>query len=1149
MHFEMQMYYIDSKNEYNSPQKLFSGNVMLVLTKPSLAQQKYFSTKLILLSEYIRGQDHSALGNSFRFHTKMFRSYEQIEYFVSNNVQGRTLNFPLSIEMNTCTGFNNKFYYILNYNQAEEQRNLYLDLILGSINTASIVTELNEEKWDDLIKNKMTKITEIKCNTPLLANIYYNYDNYPYSWVTQGDVVINNLNPGKTFTFYLDPSSSNSVYYSVEVFNPKNEPNIILNLNDGVALRIKENSLRSGILFRAPESINVVNEGTSTTRFVFKVGFQLDTSWNDEKVPGIYGSVFSKGNKYVYEFPSNDQKKNFTNVEILVKPKQIETEPLDENIKFCYSTSLCMPIESSKENCFRTGANIPYSLTFVNPLISPKNYKSICDDYYITLSPQNSNQYISLTVTENRYSTKDRNVEGYGKVFVLDTEGKKETILSLPEIYTNNKIIIQLQVCLASSQMINYVNYNAYTGEYISNGNLLSSERFFYYEISNNYMETKVAFEGRPNDKIFIKHAGVSDYIIRTTDYHTSFNEKTNDVIILKPILGEEFIFTVLIARNGKLDNVNLCTFVERKKGEKIADYENSFPSKSSDEITTHIEFRNFGYKAGDSFDVLVYAVQTGNSTLEFLYPIISGVVGKIEYVFTQIEGKTTADIANQTFYKNGSNYLYYDFQSDPTGGAASLKIKPEGDFFPTISKVICTITEKSKSDLDMLDIINKVPIEGTNICKGNLKKNTNGFDALINAVNVNVAKGNNRLLIMIQYGFGEENNEKEENNNINNNTTLKDDTVQLRINIRTKGIDVSESDKKYNENEEHVNENEEHVLVPYILDLLSIRGESKTDYISKVLIYSSKRELEMYHFKDNTPTELFSGNILLVYTNEDVIKEKYKGATTMILLTESLSKDSMIIIGENFRFTSYFFKSDNTMNYFVSSNPEGRPINIPTIMELPSCDKPYYYILNYHFPEERDLTLHVDQIYGQISTKRIATQLNKDDWYELINSMEEMQENEFLISQKDKYHMDVIEATCIIPTLLNIYYTDDDHPILSGLGPGDTSIINLAPSKPQNFTLKTSVLKNYTFVYSFNILLENYDPYIKIDFPSGEPLIATKNGVYLRKSQEAFEKIDINNAESGGSSKTRVIFKYGYEIEDKFEKIANDIYHKWIYI
>ena len=43
------------------------------------------------------------------------------------------------------------------------------------------------------------------------------------------------------------------------------------------------------------------------------------------------------------------------------------------------------------------------------------------------------------------------------------------------------------------------------------------------------------------------------------------------------------------------------------------------------------------------------------------------------------------------------------------------------------------------------------------------------------------------------------------------------------------------------------------------------------------------------------------------------------------------------------------------------------------------------------------------------------------------------------------------------------------------------------------------------------------------------------KNGVYLRKSDISFEKIHLKNEEIGGSSKTRVIFKYGYEIEDKF--------------
>lgn len=141
-HLEMQMYYIDPKGKTNAPIRLFTGNVMLVYTNLNLAQQKYFNTKLILLSEYIRGQEHPSLGNSFRFHTKMFRSTDQIEYFVSNEATGRTINFPLSLEMNTCTASNNKYYYILNYNMAEEEMNLYLQLVFGSIKSARIASEI-----------------------------------------------------------------------------------------------------------------------------------------------------------------------------------------------------------------------------------------------------------------------------------------------------------------------------------------------------------------------------------------------------------------------------------------------------------------------------------------------------------------------------------------------------------------------------------------------------------------------------------------------------------------------------------------------------------------------------------------------------------------------------------------------------------------------------------------------------------------------------------------------------------------------------------------------------------------------------------------------------------------------------------------------
>ena len=66
-----------------------------------------------LLSENISGQEHSSLGNQYRFHTKMFKSDSQIEYFVSNNPTGRTLNYPLSAEMNICTSSNKKYYYII----------------------------------------------------------------------------------------------------------------------------------------------------------------------------------------------------------------------------------------------------------------------------------------------------------------------------------------------------------------------------------------------------------------------------------------------------------------------------------------------------------------------------------------------------------------------------------------------------------------------------------------------------------------------------------------------------------------------------------------------------------------------------------------------------------------------------------------------------------------------------------------------------------------------------------------------------------------------------------------------------------------------------------------------------------------------------
>ena len=60
--------------------------------------------------------------------------------------------------MNICSTTNNKYYYILNYNRAEDSRILYLDTLFYKVKKAKIATEVSAEKWSELISNKIIEI-------------------------------------------------------------------------------------------------------------------------------------------------------------------------------------------------------------------------------------------------------------------------------------------------------------------------------------------------------------------------------------------------------------------------------------------------------------------------------------------------------------------------------------------------------------------------------------------------------------------------------------------------------------------------------------------------------------------------------------------------------------------------------------------------------------------------------------------------------------------------------------------------------------------------------------------------------------------------------------------------------------------------------
>ena len=102
-------------------------------------------------------------------------------------------------------------------------------------------------------------------------------------------------------------------------------PNIIIKFWNCGEYNINENSLQVGVIFTIPESILLLNDGDTSTRFIFKLGYNIESQWIDEKEE-IEGKLYTKDNKFIYKFPFGDNKKNFTGVIINVKPMKKGSE-------------------------------------------------------------------------------------------------------------------------------------------------------------------------------------------------------------------------------------------------------------------------------------------------------------------------------------------------------------------------------------------------------------------------------------------------------------------------------------------------------------------------------------------------------------------------------------------------------------------------------------------------------------------------------------------------------------------------------------------------------------------------------------------------------------------------------------------------------
>ena len=1124
-HLELQMYYVPTDS--NVPIKLFNGNIGLVYTNPSLAEQKYHSTKLVLFTEDLTGKSHPSLGYGFRFHTKMFHSNSMIEFFVSQNPSGRTLNFPLSLEMNTCDNNNNKLYYLLNYNEEEPTRRLHLDMVFGNYRKARIATEINQEHWDDLLADKSSMsdindfkaelpsksqhidIIEVTCETPLLINAYYTKDDFFYTDIEKGGVVLKLLPGQSSFNFSFKRYDLTTLEYTISLYNPTETPDVTLSFYDGTPHRFTGNSLQTGVILSIPETVTILNNCKSETRVIFKFGLAVESTWKKESIAGIDGELYYNSTSYVYKFPIKDNKHDFRTVDFLIK--SIDEKP---NIKFCYSTNLGNAIETSRENCFRTGRYIPYTLSFINPLIMGKNYYTETDKYYVTLKPFNEGDSISVTITENKYEVKNRNELGKAKELTI-TNGRISSILTMPIEPMN--IFFQIKSCKTSTNPIDYKLYNAFNLEDLHSGKIYYTDPYgIYYISTTTYMENQIDLIGE-NINLFTKHAAISDSYSPNINlnYSVSFDQSSNSLNIIKPILGEEFTFTVIIDKDP-LQSLTQCDLAFKDKTQ-LGDYVKTFTSSSSDRIIHFVDFASVGYTKGTKFYALVYAEQMLNSKMEFIYQVITGEVGTASgtvKIDQSIEGE--ADYFTADFkVKSSSNYLYYDFPRTPIGNIASIRINSEST---RVNKVGCVFVSNKASEDEMISEVNKAVREDKSCCVGDNYEGNNGFDALINA---KYESGNNRLVIQVLYGFGEGENDDEEND--------------ATIIIKNKGTDLSEQGQYPSK--------EPYSAIPYVIDLLKIRGTSTKDYVSKILFYSNTREMQMFYITDSNPkpVTLFTGNIMMVYTNEELIKQKYQGATTMILLTDALSETERPSIGEQYRFITYFFKSEMNVQYFLSGNEKGRPLNNPTAIEMTSCTQPYYYIMNYNKVEDKR-KLHIDTVFGEKKAIKLAQKLNEASWDQLIENMETITGDEVVLEPQNRFHFDVIEVTCNVPLLINLFYTDPEESKVTNLETGDITVLSLAKGQQQDLTFKMG--EKGPFHYSFTVEKNSkYNPKISITFNGKNEMEITENGVYTKYWVSQYNKIEIQNNDVSGNTNTRVIFKFGIGIETIYDKDKNGVY------
>jgi len=322
---------------------------------------------------------------------------------------------------------------------------------------------------------------------------------------------------------------------------------------------------------------------------------------------------------------------------------------------------------------------------------------------------------------------------------------------------------------------------------------------------------------------------------------------------------------------------------------------------------------------------------------------IISNGASIVHDISEEVLSDSNYKKADITIDPEEQNYYFkYSFNTIPSSRISAFRLEfDQFDSKSLTNEVFCTFVDESASDSETINTLDSLT-QDTSACIGAFKEN-GIFDGIFKHTQTKT-----KFAILLK-NYGEF-------------------SAKARVYVRYKETNLTAI-------EQEVTEGELYSIIPYTLHIPQFREKGA----SKILLYSRTRELQMYYVEGNStyPERILFGNIMPIYTNPNMVRQKYNNAIIIVLLTRPFDAEDPV--GEIFQFQVKFLATGFFLNYYIGSNPEGREKNSPLAINMTECSIPYYIIHNYNKPESKTISLYLDKIYGKIKSLSIAPTITSD--------------------------------------------------------------------------------------------------------------------------------------------------------------------------